>query len=252
MSPKAVRTVVPITPDDGKRKRGRPPKIEKERLKSRTSGASRKLPQSDIDEIQAVSAAAHIATDADCPVCALSERKRLQAEEDVLCVTAGNVTQDGMSTLGQVAQKYSTHGVKMVDLLRHRDKCMVKEAVLALDKPRGSNAPAMDIENSAAWIKQLTKYLDVADGVIQTELGKDIPDPRVLLAASAEGRKICETNAKLFLELYRLRLDKRVMDDFIRSVLEVLEKVAPAAKDEVIRQLKGRLAVTSAAGLGGV
>lgn len=249
MSPKGKAAELKV-PEPPKKKRGRPPKVEKERIKARTTGGvSRKIPQGDIDEIQAMTAAAHISADAECPVCCFSDKKRQRCEEDLFAVTADVVTPDGMRTIGQVAVKY---GVKAVDLLRHRDKCMVKEAVLVLDKPRAGNAPSMDIENSAAWIKQLAKYLEVADGVIANEQSLEVPDPRVLLAAAAEGRKICETNAKLFLELYRLRLDKRVMDDFIRSVLEVLEKVAPAAKDEVIRQLKGRLALTTAAGIGGM
>lgn len=235
-----------------KRRRGRPPKIEQERekLSERRRGVCRRLPQESIEEIKAVSAASRIKKTQDCPVCAFPQEKREKVEEELLAVMAGVITSDGMSQVNQVANKYD---LKVVDLIRHRDNCMLREAVLVLDGPKKEGAvKSTDIENSAAWIKQLTKYLDVADGVISNELGKDIPDPRVLLSAAESGRKICETNAKLFIELYKLRLDKRVMDDFIRSVLDVLERVAPAAKDEVIRQLKARLAVTTAAGLGGV
>lgn len=241
-------------PDDpAKRKRGRPPKVEKERIEARAKGGHvRKLPQSEIDEIQAMTAAARIEDVAECPVCAMTKTRQERCEEDLLVVTSGNVTTDGMSLLSQVANKYN---VKMVDLVRHRDKCMVKESLLALDKPRPSSlSPATpnDIGNSAAWISQLVKYQSVVDGVIENESGKDIPDSRLLLSAAESGRKICETNAKLFLELYKLRVDKRVQDDFIRIVLDTVEKVAPAAKDEIIRKLKARLAVASAAGVGGV
>ena len=236
-----------------KRKRGRPPKIEQERekLSERRHGVCRRLPQESIEEIKAVSAASRIKKTLDCPVCSFPPEKREKVEEELLAVMAGVITSDGMSQVNQVANKYD---LKVVDLIRHRDNCMLREAVLVLDGPKKAGAvQSTDIENSAAWIRQLTKYLDVADGVIRNELEeKDIPDPRVLLSAAESGRKICETNAKLFIELYKLRLDKRVMDDFIRSVLDVLERVAPAAKDEVIRQLKARLAVTTAAGIGGV
>lgn len=236
-------------PEDPKRKRGRPPKIEKERIKARTSGHCRKLPQAEIDEIQAMTAAARIDTDAACPVCALSEKKRAQCEEDILLVTSENRTADGMATIGQVANKYN---IKMHDLMRHRDKCMVKEAVLVLDKvPAKGGSMPNDIDNSAAWISQLAKYLTVVDGVIATEQDKDVPDPRVLLSAAESGRKVCETNARLFLDLYKLRVDKRVQDDFMRIVLETVEKVAPAAKDEIVRKLKARLAMATAAGIGG-
>lgn len=241
-------------PDDPeKRKRGRPPKVEKERIAARTHGGhARKIPQVEIDEIQAMAAASRIEDVVECPVCALSKAKRERCEEDLLVVTSGNTTADGMNAIGQVANKYS---VKLADLVRHRDKCMVKESLLALEKPRSfapaAPASANDIGNSAAWIAQLTKYQRVIDGVIEVENEKDIPDSRLLLNAAESGRRLCETNAKLFLDIYKLRVDKRVQDDFIRIVLETVEKVAPAAKDEIIRKLKARLAMASAAGVGG-
>ena len=248
-----IRATGPMAspPDKPKKKMGRPPKIEKERIKARErGGVPRPLPQSEIDEIQSMTAAARIETDAECRVCALSPKKLAQCEEDILVITSGNTTVDGLNQLSQAALKY---GVKTVELMRHRDKCMVKEAVLVLDKvPAKNGSKATDIDNSAAWIGRLVKYLSVVDSVIEAEQEKDIPDPRVLLSAAEAGRKTCETNAKLFLDLYKLRIDKRVQDDFIRIVLETVEKVAPAAKDEIIRQLKGRLAMATAAGLGGV
>lgn len=221
-------------------KRGR----AKKAIAAKTSVVPRLLPQADLDEIKSMAAAGRIKVDGDCPVCAMGEKKRAGCEEALLVVTAGGVTKDGASTVGQLACQYK---VSSEALLRHRDGCMKREAVLALDKRNGGN----EVENSAAWISKLAKYLAEVDKVLERENAMPDPDARIILAGAEEGRKICETNARMFIDLYKLRIDQKVQDDFMRIVLDVVDQVVPQAKEMIIEKLKGRLAVASASGAKG-
>ena len=244
----------PIVAVADKKKRGRPPKaIAKKEAKAamegpkpRDRGIKAPLPQSDIDMISAATAASQIKDVEDCPVCAHPKRK--QVEEDLYVIMSGGVTKAGHTELGQLTAQYQC---KTVDLMRHRDKCMVKEAVLVLDKPKKGEVGTHEVENSAAWISKLSKYLTVVDGVIEREMEEDAPDQRLLLSAAESGRKICETNAKLFLDVYKLRIDKRVQDDFMRIVLDAVSECSPELRDKIMAKLKSRLAVANAAGVTG-
>ena len=222
-----------------KKKMGRPPKIEARR----GTGPVRGLPDSKIGEIKSMAAAARIKVDGDCPVCAKKEEQRRKIEDDLMLVTAGLRTEEGYTTFGQLGSKFN---IPSVQLIAHRDKCMKQQAVLVLDR-NGRN----DVENAASWMGKLTKYLQLVDRLIDREECEEKPDPRVLLNCADEGRKICETNAKMFIDLWKLQVDQKVQDDFIRMVLEVIDQVAPQARDKIIEKLKGRLAMAKAMGVRG-
>ena len=226
-------------PGEPPKKRGRPPKVQQRR-----SGRAKGLPDSEIQDIKSMAAAVRVEVLEACPMCAKKKETREKIEAALLAVTAGMVTEEGDSNIGQVAGRWR---ISAEVLLAHRDKCMKHDAVLTLEK-KGTG----DIENSAAWISKLAKYLEVVDGVIAREEAQPEPDPRVLLDSADKGRKICETNARLFLDLWKLRIDQKVQDDFMRIVLEVVDHVAPLAKERIIEKLKGRLALATASGIGGV
>lgn len=222
-----------------KKRMGRPPKVEAKR----GTGPKRALPQREIDEIKSVAAAAHIEVVDGCPICARGEDERQKIENALLMVTAGLRSDEGFSTFGQIASRYQ---IPTVNLLAHRDKCMKQQAVLVLDKNGGN-----DVENAAAWIGKLAKYLEIVDRIIDREELEAEPDSRLLLQCADEGRKICETNAKMFIDLWKLQIDQKVQDDFIRMVLEVVDQVVPQAKEKIIDKLKGRLAMARAMGVRG-
>lgn len=222
-----------------KKKMGRPPKV----LGKRGTGTPSALPQRDIDEIKSVAAASHIEVVGNCPVCAREEAERQKIENALAMVTAGLRSDDGYSTFGQIAARYK---IPIVNLLAHRDKCMKRQAVMVLHK-QGVN----DVENAASWMGKLAKYLEIVDRIIDREELEAEPDSRLLLQCADEGRKICESNAKMFIELWKLQVDQKVMDDFIRMVLEVVDQVVPQAKEQVMKKLMERLAMARAMGVRG-
>jgi len=232
--------------DPPKKKVGRPPKILARRDPSLREidavpgvhGAP--LTDKEIGEVKVTLAATRIKPDADCPICAKSESAIYKINKALVTITASGVTSDGDKSIKELAKRWN---VDEEALIRHRDLCMKRDAVMVLEK-KGTG----DIENSAAWIGKLTKYLEVVDGVIMREEMQPEPDPRVLVGAADEGRKICETNAKLFLDLWRLRVDAKVQDDFMRIVLEVVNQIAPAAKERIVERIKARLAMATAGG----
>ena len=83
----------------------------------------------------------------------------------------------------------------------------------------------------------------------RAELGKD---DKLLLSAVEQARKICDTNTRLFIEVYKLQLDKKVQDDFRKIVLEVIERCAPEARDRIVAELKRRYQLVTALGGTGV
>ena len=72
------------------------------------------------------------------------------------------------------------------------------------------------------------------------------------LSAVEQARKICDTNTRLFIEVYKLQLDKKVQDDFRKIVLEVIERCAPEARDRIVAELKRRYQLVTALGGTGV
>ena len=226
------------------KKRGRKPKIMARRENPGNGIIDMGISDREIGDIKATLAASRMGVEGGCPVCARVERTRFRIENDLVCLSSSRgMTKQGDTTIKQLAVRWR---ISEEALLAHRDKCMKRNAVMVLEK-KGSG----DIDNSAAWIGKLTKYLEVVDGVIEREGMQPETDPRVMLGAADEGRKICETNARLFLDLWKLRVDVKVQDDFMRIVLEVINQVAPAAKERIVEKIKARLAMATAGGASG-
>jgi len=227
-------------PNEPPKKRGRKPKILARRENPGYGIVDMGVPDREITDIKATLAAARMKV-SECPVCAKVESTRMRIENDLVSLSSSRgMTKQGDTTIKQLAVRWK---ISEEGLLAHRDQCMKRSAVMLLEK-KGAG----DIDNSAAWISKLTKYLEVVDGVIAREGMQIEPDPRVMLAAADEGRKICETNARLFLDLWKLRVDVKVQDDFMRIVLEVINQVAPAAKEKIVEKIKARLAMATAGG----
>lgn len=126
---------------------------------------------------------------------------------------------------------------------------MLYKVAESLDKNTGTGKGTA-MKDGAYFIQRLGDYLLKADDVIQrAELGKD---DKLLLSAVEQARKICDTNTRLFIEVYKLQLDKKVQDDFRKIVLEVIERCAPEARDRIVAELKRRYQLVTALGGTGV
>ena len=212
-----------------------PPKSKK--IPARTNGRPREVSAELLEEISVMKTRKDVV----CAVCphpdvADIEMRLLEMQDG----------QTHFSELEALAEKY---GVSRHQLRYHRERCMLYNVAESLDKNTGTGKGTA-MKDGAYFIQRLGDYLLKVDDVIQrAELGKD---DKLLLSAVEQARKICDTNTRLFIEVYKLQLDKKVQDDFRKIVLEVIERCAPEARDRIVAELKRRYQLVTALGGTGV
>ena len=190
----------------------------------------------------------------------LEEISVMKTRKDVVCAVCHHPDvadiemrllemQDGQTHFAELEALAEKYGVSRHQLRYHRERCMLYKVAESLDKNTGTGKGTA-MKDGAYFIQRLGDYLLKADDVIQrAELGKD---DKLLLSAVEQARKICDTNTRLFIEVYKLQLDKKVQDDFRKIVLEVIERCAPEARDRIVAELKRRYQLVTALGGTGV
>jgi len=208
----------------------------------RSKAKGRKVSSELLEEISGITKAQVSRGDFECVIC--KHEKSAEIDDEILAV--GNDIEN-KSSFNDIARKY---GVSRGDIYYHRQHCMLKRVALELDKGTG-NGSSTAMRNGSYYIERLGYYLDKTDRVI-SRLEESEEDDKLLLSAIEEARKICETNTKMFIEVFKLKLDSRVQDDFRKIVLEVIDRVAPEARDRIISELKSRLILARTLGGDGV
>ena len=212
-----------------------PPKSKK--IPARTNGRPREVSAELLEEISVMKTRKDV-------VCAVCHHPDVADIEMRLLEM-----QDGQTHFAELEALAEKYGVSRHQLRYHRERCMLYKVAESLDKNTGTGKGTA-MKDGAYFIQRLGDYLLKADDVIQrAELGKD---DKLLLSAVEQARKICDTNTRLFIEVYKLQLDKKVQDDFRKIVLEVIERCAPEARDRIVAELKRRYQLVTALGGTGV
>lgn len=147
-------------------------------------------------------------------------------------------------------------GVTRDQLRNHLEVCAVRgTGRAALDQEShaqgllnlAQDAPG-DALDGQAIISRLNNYLRQVEAIIAAGEPSDI---RGMLLALDQARKVCETMAKLYLDIMQAQLDLNVQNEFRRIVIEAVNAADPATRERIVAEIQTRAAVFGVLGGGG-